>query len=610
MLPHLLIPALLAALASVPPDGTPGPAASAAHRGATGAQTGGAPPDSADLRARARAAQDAFERMRRRNLPRDPGTGGGSCSEVIGRFCLIYQGEDDWEPTPDPPEILQGREALLRTLTEVGEAIPGDRWVLSQRIFYLAEEGRWSQALELTRRCGGQPDAWWCRALRGLVLHGAERYLASMEAFREALARMDDERAGRWRDPEHVLDDGAWDVWSDADAEDRPRLVNRLWLLGDPLYLVPGNDRLTAHYARHTISWIRDDAANPHRVPWGWDLARILVRYGAELGWERQRPRTTSLQSASVVGHHHPESRQYLPSARAFEAPTELEPGEWTLEEDRPRTAYAPPYAPRTSTPSFQLARFRRQGDLVVVAGFVLPLDTGSGPARPGVGPAGPWGGSVQAGLFLLDPDTGVVGRTGLTGAREGALRLRTEPGAYLASVEVWDPGTARAARSRQGVSMGPPPPPDVAALSDLLLMNAGERTPRSLEEAAPRTRAELRACPGERVTVGWELYGVGLTRESVRFHLRLRRTDRSFLSRAGEWLGLSSGEPPVSLSWTESGPEGLRPYFRAVDLTPPDDAEAGAYELVLEAVPEGRGPLEARQAVRIGGSGCRAPEG
>lgn len=567
-----------------------------------------APADSTELLERAREAQVRFERLRRRNLPVTRARRGGTCTEVVGRFCLFFGGEDDWEPSPDPPEVQDARQRLLDTLSEVGARIPGDRWVLAQRIFYLGEEERWSEAMDLAAGCGGQPDAWWCRVLRGFVHHGAERYPAALRAFEGALESMGSERARRWTDPEHILEQGAWERWSDADAEARDRLRRRLWVLSDPLYLVEGNDRLTAHFVRHTVSWIREDAANPHGVSWGWDLTRILVRYGAEVGWERARAPVGRLEARSVVGHHHPESRQFLPSAAAFRTPTELEPAQWTLEEERPRTTYAPPYAARMEVRPFQVARFRRRGDLVVVGGFRLPPDTVEDPS--GETPPSPRGRGLQAGLFLVDPDSGVVRQARVRGRTSGGLRLRAEAGAYLVGVEAWDPGRGRAVRARQGVRMPRTPPPDVASISDLLVMEPAEEPPRSLEEAVPRVRPEPRACPGGSMAVGWELYGVGLRRETVAFRLRVERTGRSFLERTGAWLGLVDPSPAVTLEWTEPGPERLRPHFRSVDVTLPPDLEEAPHELTVEVRLPGRAPLTARRRLRIDGERCRGTDG
>lgn len=580
-------------------------------------------PDSSTLHDRARSAQRRFERRRRQALPRTAdGMSYSSCDEVIGRFCLRFDTGDDWRPEPDPPEVLQARDDLLDELEEIAARIPGDGWILGQRVQYLGEEGRWGEALEAVGSCEAPAEGWWCHALRGYTLHRSDRYEEAERAFRAALETMDEERREQWLDPEIVLDRDAHSTWDDASEEDRDLLRDRLWTLADPLFLVPGNDRLTEHFARHTASWIREDARNPYGLSWGWDLTRLVVRYGSEVGWERTRPRVGSLRPASVVGHHHPESRQYLPPGEVFSDPAAADPGEWELEVRRPRTSYAPPYAPRLEAESFQIARFRRGRNLVVVAGFRLPPDTareedgyageGASPpaprgeapgapdeegedARLGAGPAGP----VQAGLFLVDEDAGDRLRTVRTGRERGGLRLRAPPGRYLLSVEVWSPGKARAGRARGGVRLVDNGS-GAAAISDLLLMDAGDGVPRSLDEAVDRARPELRACVGETLAIGWETYGAELRRETLEFRLLIERTDRGLLQRAGEWLGLTGSPEPVSVRWTEPGPDTAAPAFRAVDLTLPHDLEEGTYRVRLRVEPSDGPALEADRSLAV----------
>ncbi|NIP59651.1 MAG: hypothetical protein GWM92_15100, partial [Gemmatimonadetes bacterium] len=195
-----------------------------------------------------------------------------------------------------------------------------------------------------------------------------------------------------------------------------------------------------------------------------------MVRYGSELGWERTRPSAASLAQAAVVGHHHPESRQYVPPGEVFADPTGVAAEGWSLETERPRSAYAPSYAPRMAALPFQVGRFRRGDTLVVAAGFALPDSTPSriAPAAPGrthspsargfpnPSPESPGlpSGPPEAGLILLSSDGSRVARARVRGRSSGAAAVRAPAGRYLASVEVWSPGDARAARGRQGVSM------------------------------------------------------------------------------------------------------------------------------------------------------------
>ncbi|HKJ01594.1 MAG TPA: hypothetical protein VJ997_04035, partial [Longimicrobiales bacterium] len=89
--------------------------------------------DSADLRDDARRAQAAFERRRVRLLPLSgfgPGYG-GSCDEVVGRFCITNE-DGDWNPPPESDELTRARETLLAALDSLQALVPGDGWLLGQ----------------------------------------------------------------------------------------------------------------------------------------------------------------------------------------------------------------------------------------------------------------------------------------------------------------------------------------------------------------------------------------------------------------------------------------------------------------------------------------------
>lgn len=640
------------------------------------------PADSSELHRRARRLQNRFEALRRRTLPRtNDGSRWRECDEVVGRFCLYFgdeeEDEGDWAPVPDSPEILQARGDLLDSLSVIAARIPGDGWVVSQLVQYLGEEGRWSEALEWVDDCaslepggraiartGGPPvsafararPGWWCHALQGYVLHRSDRYRDAEEAFGRALERMHPDRRDRWLNPDPLLDGDADDVWDDTEIQDRDRMRDRLWALADPLHLLDGNDRLTEHFARHTVAWIREDAENPYGIGWGWDLEELVVRYGEEMGWNRTRTPAGSLRPANVVGLHHPQSRRFLPPGQALRDPTSFAGPGWgggfeaegSRGADEPTTAYAPPYAPDFRFEPFQIARFRRGEEMIVVAGYGLRGRSGGtappdGPAgdSPGVGGeslevpdrAGDPEGlrPPRAGLFLLDAGGRPVfssrsgTSSGAPAAESGALSMRVPAGDYLASVEVWDPATARAGRARAAVGLEPLPP-DVAALSDLVILEpdpaagsgsgsgsgfdsgpdsasesgSAPELPDALDEAIPRIRPVPEACTGSTAVVGWELTGVGLRREPVDFALRLEIRERGFFSRIGDFLGVTSPPEPLTLEWTEPGPDGLRPVFRAVRLSLPAEMEPGAYRLTLEARLSGRGPLVTSRRVEV----------
>ena len=163
--------------------------------------------------------------------------------------------------------------------------LPGDGWVLGQRVWYHSEAGRWQQALSVGRACG-VVEPWWCASLQGFALHGLQRYPEAELAFERSLRSMDAERAQEWRIPRRAVDRDSRRILDDlqrAPSDSVDAVLSRLWMLSDPLFLVDGNDRKTAHYARWTVSTIREQARNPFHIRWGDDIEQLTVRFGWEM---------------------------------------------------------------------------------------------------------------------------------------------------------------------------------------------------------------------------------------------------------------------------------------------------------------------------------------
>ncbi len=388
-------------------------------------------PDSTRILSQAEDAQERFERIRRRLLPYVWDGGRRPCEERVGRLCLWHAGEDDWEPVPDPADLVDARADLLTVLAEAGNHVPADEWILGQRIRYLSEAGRWEDAAGLARACGGTVSSW-CDVLEGFALHGMGRYEAALERFRRGLETMNSEEALMWRDPSMLLDGKGSDVLEDAaegDENEWEDVRARVWTLADPLYLVAGNDRESEHYARWTYSKVSERARNAWGMRWGDDLEEITLRYGWDRGWEQVRPAVGALGGLStVIGHQLPNGREFAPPGRVLEAPSTTTPGAWVPEAERPRSAHVPAYAPELLPGVAQVAVFHRGASIVVAASTELPPHPDSLPKgvtkRP---PAGddaleegptPWpqpallDGPEQVGLFLLDEMGRIRGTT------------------------------------------------------------------------------------------------------------------------------------------------------------------------------------------------------
>ncbi len=564
------------------------------------------PADTSDVLGAARAAQARFERARVRFLPVTLGGATGTCDERVGRFCSWYD-EGDWSPQPEDPRIVARREELLATLDSAQRILPADDWLLGQRVWYRGEAGRWAEARNVAAACNGA-SPWWCAALEGLALHALGRTVDAEAAFRRALAGMEPERAHRWRVPRRAVDRDARRILDAAAAVSPDSLaaaLARLWALADPLWILDGNDRRTEHYARWTVSEIRRRARNPYGIRWGDDLEELTVRHGWELGWERS-PTRDFASLGLVVGHKHPKGRDFMPPGSALRRPAGASREELRAHRSRPRSLYAPAYAPVFLPMDAQLARFPRLDGTVVVATVALPEDTTRHamhrhpvPWRPAADARDTDAGS-SAGLVLATPGGAVVRRVRHPGVGPGSLTVRVPPGAYVASVEVWSPAARRAGRLRQGLE-APKVLEDLPTLSDLLLLAPwGTGTgPASLEEAVARAWPGTVLGSGQPLAVAWEVSGLGFRPEVMRFEVTVRRRDRGLLRRLGEALRLVGRAEAAAPAWEVPAPSEPRPHFEALQMDL-SRLKPGTYEITLTLHTATRAPVERRRTFRV----------
>jgi len=522
-------------------------------------------------------------------------------------MCWRYQPTLDRRLRDEAPAVTEARDALLQSLGDAGRLAPGDEWLLGQRVRYLVEADRLEEARTLAWQCGGA-SIWWCRALEALVLHLQGRFPEAERAFDEALQNMDTDQARKWEDPTPLLEGDVRSFLRDAaeaDPGSRGALEERLWQLGDPLYLVPGNDLRTEHMARHTLAELFSDAAVPHRLGWGSDMAELLLRYGPELSWERILPRPGEMAGGvTVVGFESPDLRTFFPPKELLSNPAvQLEepwvPRMWTSA----RSGYAPTYAPVFLPMASRLLVFTRGDRALVAATFQLPTDT-TYRTREGlrgfhVSPPAFQGWPLRAGLVLDEVDEAPIHATMRDGEAEGVLMLEVPAGAYQASVEALDPVLGVAGRYRNGLVV-PRVPPDLPVLSGLLLIQ-GDSLPATTQEALTRLRIVNRMVAGEPLLVGWELWGLGWRRETVQYRLTLEPADPGLLSRFRRLFGGQSRYP--ILEWEEPSPDEPGAAFQSVSLTPPG-LDPGDYRLRLEVSLQGRNTLVSEVVVRVAEAG------
>lgn len=602
--------ALAGASPDAPPYASGAPSVSAATRAATPQRAVRSAADSAAARDHARRLQSRFESRRARQLPRTLGGSHPPCDEIIGRLCIWDDDKEDWTPPAEPPEIVALRADLLAALDSLAREIPGDHWVFGQRIRYLVEAGRLDEAAALADGCG-LPERWRCDAHLGYVRHRRRDVPGAERAFRRALAAMPPDMRADWTDPEPVLgrDLRRWV----AGRPDSAAAVDRVWMLADPLFLAPGNDRWTVHMSRWSYAMSSEDARNPYHLPWGDDLTQVAVRYGWPVAWERTWPSFGGTRG-SVLGHDPPGGFRAFPPPEVLDwGPERVEPVVWEIPEGHQRSSHSPPYLDSLGALDAQIGRFWRLGGVLVMGAWSAPrvetADTAPGaPTDPAeirnrivAGMAGGPGNApsaaqpLSAGLFVEHDGALIVDvRTGVPPG--GVVRLSAlAPWANwgVASLETWSPETRRAWRLRAGMGFRHIMP-DLFTISDLLLLETGAE-PAGPEEVAEVLRPSTEVTGGEPLTLAFEVYGLRSPSEVADFRAWVEKTDEGFFTRAVRWLGLGGDREMVTVGWREGGPESRGGLFRTFSIRPPD-LEPGSYEVVIEVAARGHSPVEARR--------------
>lgn len=549
-----------------------------------------APPavDSADAHSSARALQNRFERRRVRELPRAHSGGSHPCDAIIGRLCIWDDDDDDWKPREEPEPIRTARRELLAGLESLAHSVPGDHWIFGQRIRYGVEAGLLAEAESLARRCG-LPRRWRCDAYLGYVRHHREDFAGAESSFARALAAMPADTRDSWTDPDPLLN-GELRDWLE-DQADSAAAAGRLWTLADPLFLAEGNERRSAHLSRWVYAMSSEGARSPHQLRWADDMTEAVVRYGWPIAWERSWPRAgQSAGSVQVTGRDPPASVRTVPPRDVLDGGPDREDAVvWVVPDGHARSVYLPTYLDSLGALDGQTGRFwRRDGVMVVGVATVPDPHTGLSEER-----------TAETGLYV---EAGGEVRTLASATAEtgDAVRLAgLAPWADrgVASLETWSPALRRAYRLRTGFGARRLPP-DLLAISDLMLLEAGAE-PADLRQMIDVTRASTDVAPDEDLTVAFEVYGLGFRAEGVGFSAWVEKRDEGLLSRFGRWLRVRGPSEEVSIRWEESGPDSPGPVFRTLRLRLPG-LDPGRYQVVLEISVPGRGPLTGRREFSV----------
>jgi hypothetical protein len=545
---------------------TPNRVASQARLQTASAQDAQLVADSAEISHRARDLQARFERRRRFLLPRFySGVVAEECV-IIGRFCEWHP-RDDYVVPEEGNDIRRARAELLRDLEKASNTLPGDDWIIGQRIRYLLESHD-SAAIGIARSC--RASKWWCEALLGLSLHVTGNFAAADSAFATALDDMTPSTRCDWTNLTPLLDDDIRRTYRKLQCAQRDSINARIWWVADPLYMTPGNERRTEHFSRVTHTVLQKDAVNTYGLSWGGDLAELVLRYGWAEKWTQQPPTNLSVgEQPSITGHEREPGFHFFLTKRPPDSLDPITDSLFDIHQFPPRERYAPAYTRAFVKLDVQVARFHRGDSTRVVAAYDVTADTIFGRRK-----------FVAALIAMGDEATTPVRSDVAESPAKNVLSATTPWKSQLISLELLASDSAGAARWRSGFSEIPLDSARIS-VSDLLFVDGGPSLPIDLDDAMARAHGGTRFRRDTRIGLFWELYGKVPVDSALPISLTITPIDEGFLRRAFRALRLAPKLTPLNIRWQENGASGVlsaRSVLLDLSLVP-----AGRYAVKLE---------------------------
>lgn len=551
---------------------------------ALAAQVGAAaPPDVDRLRSAARNAEARFERLARAMAPHSyGGFDGRNCDEVVGRFCLRFDSTTTAPAAAEADRVLDARGEAVEALRRYFSAAPGERRAAGPVVRLLILDGRADEAVSAAATFAAlSPDTLWGHLLLGLALHAAGSAEHAERAFVRALSHMDESTRREWADPRWLLDPRESGRVRRLPAAERADYERRFWLVSDPLWLTPSNERWTEHMARHAEARLMSQVpVVAGMLRWGRDLDELTVRYGTPTSRSQIRG-NQPWDPSRFVEYFDTAQRAYSPERWTTEGfPDPPLPGERPLlYSARARSGYALKSVHQVLDLPHQVTRFMSGGEVVLRVDAAVPRpDSVPDHAR------------ARVGLFAYD--SAFTRRVENTATRAWggdtlhfSLSVRAPQGRAIYSVELYDSVARHAARARYALATEIPS--EGIVVSDLLIGEPFDEARLPVRRDDPLLRAwpSLVARAGATIGLYAEVYRLAAPGpEAVRVELSLEPAEGpGLLAQFARWLGRATGlSQPRSdprVSWSADVEEGVYPI--ALNL-PLDPRRTGRQVLVL----------------------------
>lgn len=524
--------------------------------------------DSAEISDHAKDVQASFESRRRRMLPRFYiGTVDQNHCLIVGRFCEWHPNLKDYTIPDEGRDIIRARKEMLRELDRAQALIPGDDWIMGQRIRYMLEAHDTS-TVATARSC--RATKWWCDALLGLALHVRGDFLAADSAYALALNEMPSTLRCHWMNLSPLLDDDIRGTYHKMTCAQREAADQRIWWVSDPLFMTPGNERRTEHYSRVLHTMLEQNSVNTYGSTWGGDLAELILRFGWAEKWT-QEPSHSMYPDAkpSITGHEREPGYHFFLTQRPPDTLAEIADSIFDIFQFPPREQYSPAYTNGFVKLDAQVARFRRGDSTKVVAAFDVTTDTIFGSHK-----------FAAAVIAMGDPETTPSMTEVDASPTRNVLTVTTPWREQLVGVELLAKDSTAAARWRAGFNEIPLDS-GMISVSDLLFVDGAPALPSSLDEAITRAHGGTKFKRNVQVGLFWELYGSTPADSALPVTLTITPVDESLLRRAFRVLRIAPKAMPLNIRWQENGAAGvMSPRSVLLDLSA---VPAGKYAVKLE---------------------------
>jgi len=522
--------------------------------------------DSAKISQRARDLQARFERRRRQMLPRFYIGTADHCL-IVGRFCEWHPDLTDYVIPDEGKDIVRARAELLNELEKASAALPGDDWIMGQRIRYLTE-GHDASAADVARSC--RATRWWCDALLGLALHVAGNYAGADSAYAAALDGMPSQTRCHWLNLAPLLDDDIRGTYKKMSCGQREAVDARIWWVADPLFMTPGNERRTEHFSRVLHTALQEDAENTYGSSWGGDLAELILRFGWAEKWTQEPSHSMYAESKpAITGHEREPGYHFFLTQRPPDSLALIVDSVFDIYQFPPREQYAPVYTRAFVRLDAQVARFRRGDSTKVVASYDVSTDTIFGRRK------------FTAALIAMGDEATTPSKSEVAEAPvRNVLTVSTPWKEQLIGVELLANDSAAAARWRSGFAEIPLDSGRIS-VSDLLFVDGEPSLPGDLNEAIPRAHGGTKFRRDRKIGLFWELYGKTPADSALPISLTITPVDESILRRTFRALHIAPKLSPLNIRWRENGASGVlsaRSVLIDLSLVP-----AGKYAVKLE---------------------------